>query len=326
MTIPVAFVKQQGVVTLTHTARRRRSRRRPAPRTARRRVANFGSVAGERQPDGDEPRQGQGPRLHEHLGAGDRDQEGRRRPVERHPDPGDPAAGRRRSRRHRRRARPAATCRCRCFGIAPIAGVGDDTITNFNVPTFYYGGEPYTRDRRRLERLRRDRRRHAADIVLHPQTFPNPARPNNVVAPFWTDLNPAGAAARSAIGTLTDGVGHLARRRLGGGEELQQRDDAHRSRSGSELDPARRHRPVERADHDLVRRRERRRRRSRAPASTGAPRTVTARAARTSPPAPGERHASASVDLTAADGRWDARRSRTTPRARRQAPTGPSRA
>ena len=24
-------------------------------------------------------------------------------------------------------------------------GVGDDTITNFNVPTFYYGGEPYTR-------------------------------------------------------------------------------------------------------------------------------------------------------------------------------------
>ena len=26
------------------------------------------------------------------------------------------------------------------FGIAPIAGVGDDTITNFNVPTFFYGG------------------------------------------------------------------------------------------------------------------------------------------------------------------------------------------
>ncbi len=31
------------------------------------------------------------------------------------------------------------------FGIAPIAGVGDDTITNFNVPTFYYGGEPTPR-------------------------------------------------------------------------------------------------------------------------------------------------------------------------------------
>ena len=30
------------------------------------------------------------------------------------------------------------------FGIAPIAGVGDDTITNFNTPTYYYGGEPYT--------------------------------------------------------------------------------------------------------------------------------------------------------------------------------------
>jgi hypothetical protein len=31
------------------------------------------------------------------------------------------------------------------FGIAPIAGVGDDTITNFNVPTFFYGGS-HTRE------------------------------------------------------------------------------------------------------------------------------------------------------------------------------------
>ncbi len=30
------------------------------------------------------------------------------------------------------------------FGIAPIAGVGDDTITNFTVPAFFYGGESYT--------------------------------------------------------------------------------------------------------------------------------------------------------------------------------------
>ncbi len=31
------------------------------------------------------------------------------------------------------------------FGIAPIAGVGDETITNFNVPAFTYGTETYTR-------------------------------------------------------------------------------------------------------------------------------------------------------------------------------------
>src|SRR4029077_18533822 len=30
------------------------------------------------------------------------------------------------------------------FGVSPIPGVGDDTISNFSVPTFFYGGEPYT--------------------------------------------------------------------------------------------------------------------------------------------------------------------------------------
>jgi hypothetical protein len=35
-------------------------------------------------------------------------------------------------------------------------------------------------------------------------SFPNPARPNNVLAPFWTDLNP-GATGAVRMGTLTDG-------------------------------------------------------------------------------------------------------------------------
>ena len=78
------------------------------------------------------------------------------------------------------------------FGIAPIAGVGDDTITNFNVPTFFYGGEPYTRlgvvSNGYLVLGGGD----SGDIVFTPQHFPNAARPNNVVAPLWTDLNPAG--------------------------------------------------------------------------------------------------------------------------------------
>jgi hypothetical protein len=44
-----------------------------------------------------------------------------------------------------------------------------------------------------------------ADVNFAPQTFPNATRPNNVIAPFWTDLNPpAGGAIR--IGTLTDGA------------------------------------------------------------------------------------------------------------------------
>src|SRR5262249_23478847 len=36
------------------------------------------------------------------------------------------------------------------------------------------------------------------------QNFPNPTRPNNVLAPFWTDLNP-GAAGAMRITILTDG-------------------------------------------------------------------------------------------------------------------------
>jgi hypothetical protein len=45
----------------------------------------------------------------------------------------------------------------------------------------------------------------AADIDFAPQTFPNPARPNGVLAPFWTDLDGAGAPGIRAA-TLTDGV------------------------------------------------------------------------------------------------------------------------
>jgi subtilisin family serine protease len=90
------------------------------------------------------------------------------------------------------------------FGIPPISGVGDDTITNFNVPTFYYGGEPYTRIGVVSNGYVVIGGGTASDVVFLPQTFPNPARPNNVVAPLWNDLNPpAGGAIR--IATLTDG-------------------------------------------------------------------------------------------------------------------------
>jgi hypothetical protein len=90
------------------------------------------------------------------------------------------------------------------FGIAPIAGVGDDTITNFNVPTFYYGAEPYTRIGVVSNGYVVIGGGTSADIVFTPQTFPNAARPNNVVALFWTDLNPPAAGA-IRIATLTDG-------------------------------------------------------------------------------------------------------------------------
>ena len=81
------------------------------------------------------------------------------------------------------------------LGVAPIAGVGDDTITNFNVPTFYYGGEPYTRIGVVSNGYIVVGGGDSGDIVFTPQHFPNAARPNNVLAPLWTDLNPAGGGA-----------------------------------------------------------------------------------------------------------------------------------
>jgi hypothetical protein len=94
------------------------------------------------------------------------------------------------------------------FGIAPVAGVGDETMTNFTVPSFQYGGETYTGvgvDANGYVVVGGGTSQDNECCLV--QTFPNPIRPNNVIAPFWTDLNPAaGGAVR--VGTLTDGVNH----------------------------------------------------------------------------------------------------------------------
>ncbi|HVN60871.1 MAG TPA: hypothetical protein VMT59_06390, partial [Gaiellaceae bacterium] len=92
------------------------------------------------------------------------------------------------------------------FGVGAISGVGDDTISNFTVPTYYFGGEAYSSIGIVSNGYVVIGGGTAADVNYFPQTFPNAARPNNVIAPFWTDLNPSavgGGAIR--IGTLTDG-------------------------------------------------------------------------------------------------------------------------
>jgi hypothetical protein len=91
------------------------------------------------------------------------------------------------------------------FGIAPLA-MGDETIANLNVPQFFFGSESYGR-------IAVDSNGYVVlgggtaddNNCCEPQTFPDPARPNNVLAPFWTDLNPAAAGGIRA-GILTDGV------------------------------------------------------------------------------------------------------------------------
>lgn len=83
--------------------------------------------------------------------------------------------------------------------------MGDETITNFNVPAFEYGGESYTRLGVVSNGYLVVGGGTGADVDYVPAPIPSTTRPNNIVAPFWTDLNPAeGGAIR--VGTLTDGT------------------------------------------------------------------------------------------------------------------------
>ena len=91
------------------------------------------------------------------------------------------------------------------FGIPPIAGTDDDTVTNFNVPAFSFGGETWTRVGVSSNGyLIVGGGAGSADNQFLNQNLPSPTRPNNVLALFWSDLNP-GAAGAIRIGTLTDG-------------------------------------------------------------------------------------------------------------------------
>lgn len=91
------------------------------------------------------------------------------------------------------------------FEIAPVSGVGDETATNFNVPAFTFAGATYSRigvvsDGYIIIGGASD----ASDIQFENQNLPNPTRPNNVIAPFWTDLNP-GEGGEVRVATLGDG-------------------------------------------------------------------------------------------------------------------------
>jgi hypothetical protein len=92
------------------------------------------------------------------------------------------------------------------FGVTPIP-VGDEQALNFNVPAFMYGGLPYDRVGVTSDGyLVAGGTNGAADIQFDPtNAFGTPGRPNNVLAPFWTDLDGTGAPGILAT-VLTDGV------------------------------------------------------------------------------------------------------------------------
>jgi hypothetical protein len=91
------------------------------------------------------------------------------------------------------------------LGIPPIP-IGDEDIINFGVPSFIYNGVTY-------ETLGVDSNGYLVagggtsqdNNCCNLPSGPDPARPNNLLAPFWTDLDGTGAPGIFA-GILTDGV------------------------------------------------------------------------------------------------------------------------
>lgn len=77
------------------------------------------------------------------------------------------------------------------LGIPPLTDVQDDAMINVaTLEPYIYAGEAYTTigiasNGYLIPGLGSDE-----DIAYIPQVFPDPEIPNNVVAPFWTDLNP----------------------------------------------------------------------------------------------------------------------------------------
>ncbi len=85
-----------------------------------------------------------------------------------------------------------------------VIPAADDTISNFNVPAFTFGGVSYNQIGISSNGYVVVGGGTGEDNSINNQSFPNSARPNNVLAPFWTDLNP-GAAGQVRVNVLTDG-------------------------------------------------------------------------------------------------------------------------
>lgn len=86
------------------------------------------------------------------------------------------------------------------FGIAPIGGTSDESISNFNIPPFEFAGETYSRIGMVSNGYAVVGGGDGADVDFINTNLPNAARPNNVLAPYWTDLNPsAGGTMKIAL-------------------------------------------------------------------------------------------------------------------------------
>jgi hypothetical protein len=98
------------------------------------------------------------------------------------------------------------------FGIAPDP-IGDEEIVNYDLPApTVYGGQEHRRIGVTSNGYLIVGGGAEQDVVCCDMgTLPNPARPNNVLAPFWTDLDGTGApGVLSGVLTAADGTQWLA--------------------------------------------------------------------------------------------------------------------
>jgi subtilisin family serine protease len=90
------------------------------------------------------------------------------------------------------------------LGVTPIP-VGDEDALNFTVPEYRFAGVTYNRLGVTSNGYSVAGGAEGIDVTFMAQTLPDPARPNGVLAPFWTDLDGTGAPG-ILVATLTDGV------------------------------------------------------------------------------------------------------------------------
>ncbi|MGH9336221.1 MAG: S8 family serine peptidase, partial [Vicinamibacteria bacterium] len=102
-------------------------------------------------------------------------------------------------------ASPAGYLPLALFGGNLDIGASDESLANVGIPAFDYAGESWDTIGVVSNGYIVVGGGSGPDIDFFNTNFPDSERPNNVLAPCWTDLNP-GAGGRVIVNVLTDGL------------------------------------------------------------------------------------------------------------------------
>jgi subtilisin family serine protease len=91
------------------------------------------------------------------------------------------------------------------FGGTLVQSMGDEDLVNFNVPAFWYNGRPYSSIGVDSNGYLVPGGGTSEDNECCNPVIPSTSRPNNVLAPYWTDLDGTGRTG-VMLNVLTDGV------------------------------------------------------------------------------------------------------------------------